>query len=210
MTSKGLRADDAASDPADLNERSTDQPTFDRPLTSVGRRFRARVLTNPFVLAPFLAADRNIASRFFFFGDSEAISLPLARDFLSSPVEVLAVDSVSGGDPQAAVMITGMDPGYQHCFISVFKFAETASPFVFGGVLLAIDLVVARWPIRRIRFDVMGFNLPQFALATAHADHEGVRREWVEWDGRTWDSHLFSIARARWEADIRPYVRRWA
>jgi hypothetical protein len=180
-------------------------PTMTQATSSL---FRASVLADPTVLAPYFAADREIARRYFL--SEVGIPLQAAQQFLATCVDVISIDSQRDGTTRGAVAVTSVDTVSHHCFLSAFRFNSGRRSRAFGGILLGIDLVFTRWDLHRIRFDVVAFNLPQFASVARYVDHEGVRKDWVWLQGRYWDAHLFSVDRSTWATRVRPRLPRLA
>lgn len=73
---------------------------------------------------------------------------------------------------------------------------------------LLINHLFTDWRFRRVRVEVIDFNLPQFSAIRDRFETDGCLRDHVELDGRTWDVHLFSIGREKWDENFGPLVRR--
>lgn len=86
-------------------------------------------------------------------------------------------------------------------FVAAAKFSlEDRSLKMLSGTLLFLDYVFASWRLRKVYFDVPGFNLDQFGFALRESlEVEARLKENLFAAGRYWDRYTLTLTRERWE-----------
>lgn len=97
-------------------------------------------------------------------------------------VTAFAADHVAGH----CELAVAVDPQYQSTGLG------------FEGLALFIEYCFQCWPLRKLYFKALEFNLDQFGSMQRLIEVEGRLREVVYFDGRLWDECIASLSRERW------------
>jgi hypothetical protein len=149
-------------------------------------------------LAELVAGEPELGRRFFL--TEEPVSVEQTVRYFGDCYWALMVHSRPTQEVAGGVLVTALNPHSRQCFLSVLALERFRGLLFFEGIILGIDAIFQHLHVQRIRFDVIEYNLEQFASVSSWpgVDSEGVRLDWLFQEGRYWDAHLFSISQAGW------------
>lgn len=173
-----------------------------RRRSGVSTRVRLRPIVDadfgPLYLASF---DPSNAGRWRYHGRT----LPMDQFVPSLFNGVLAqfmVEMVQTGIPIGLVVAYDENPSGLHCKLAFLRTGARVSgdtAALFEGIALFISYLFDHFPFRKLFAEVPEFNLHMFT--DDFADHEGVLKEFLFYQGEFADMHYVSVSRNRW-ADL--------
>lgn len=146
-----------------------------------------------------IVCDANVGARSRYRGLVPSYDQMVSQLWDGVLAQYLVVDRTSQ-KMAGVVNLYRYNPRASNCFAAALTHPSfLGSGVVIEGLLLLLDHAFDLWSLKKVFFEVMGFNLDQMATITRFTEEEARLRDFDFAYGQLWDSVTLSVDAERWQ-----------